>query len=166
MKSAIASSFDRRPGGNDSPIKFAPYLRSRYTLSVLFVMTGFFLGCERDTKLSFKGGNPPKFVMTGSGTLISIRIGGPKKQQDAEGEEAYLCWMIESRKDEDRPIERLSPLGYGEVPDGYDQRHPAHGNPPALIEGERYLVHIETFDANPFFGYMTIHNGKAILEPK
>lgn len=165
MKSAIRSSFERKSGGADSPIEFAPYRRSRYALSVLFVMTGLFLGCERDTKLVFKESNPPKFVMTGSGTLISIRISGPEKQRESEGEEAYLYWVIESRKDEDRPIERLSPLAYGEVPDGYEQRYPAHGHPPPLIEGERYLVHIETFGANPFFGYMTIQNGKAILEP-
>jgi hypothetical protein len=103
--------------------------------------------------------------MVGSGTLSSMRIGGPKKLREAQGEEAYLYWMIESRKDSDRPIERLSPLAYGQVPDGYVQTYPEHGHPPPLIEGERYLVHIETFGANPFFGYMTIHEGKAILAP-
>jgi hypothetical protein len=164
MKSTIASSNERRSSGADSRIKFARCWRSGYLLSGLFVVTGLFLGCERHTKLSLKGSNPPKFVMTGSGTLSSIRIGGPEKQRESEGEEAYLYWVIEAKKDEDRPIERLSPLAYGEVPDGYEQRYPAHGHPPPLIEGERYLVHIETFDANPFSGYMIIQNGKAILE--
>lgn len=165
MKSAIRNNFERNSVGEDSPIKRAPYRRSRYALSVLLVVTAFFFGCERDTRLSFKGSNPPKFVMTGSGTLSSMRVGGPNKQREAEGEEAYLYWLIESRKDADRPIERLSPLTYGEVPDGYDQTYPEKGHPPPLIEGERYLLHIETFDASPFIGYMTIHNGKPILEP-
>jgi len=84
-----------------------------------------------------------------------MRIGGPNKQRDAEGEEAYLYWLIESRKDADRPIERLSPITYGEVPDDYDQTYPKKGPPPPLIEGDRYLIHIETFDASPFIGYMT-----------
>lgn len=165
MTSTIRRSTERKSGGADSPIKFAPYRSSRYALSVLFIVTAFFLGCERETKLSLKGSNPPKFVMTGSGTLSSMRIGGPNKQREAEGEEAYLYWLIESRKDADRPIERLSPITYGDVPDDYDQTYPKKGPPPPLIEGDRYLIHIETFDASPFIGYMTIHNGKAILEP-
>ena len=28
-----------------------------------------FLACERDTKLTVEGGDPPKFIMTGSGRL-------------------------------------------------------------------------------------------------
>ena len=148
-----------------SAVKFAPWRRSRHALSVLLVVTGLFFGCERDTKLSFKGSNPPKFLMTGSGTLSFIRVGGPNRQREAEGEEAYLYWMIKSRKDEDRPIEQLSPLTYGEIPDGYDQRYPEHGYPPPLIEGERYLVQISTLDANGVIGYLTIQNGKATFEP-
>ena len=146
-------------------VKFMPRWSSRNVLSALLVVVGLFFGCERDTKLSLNGTDPPKFVLTGSGTLSSIRVGGPNRQREGEGEEAYLYWMIKSRKDEDRSIERLSPLTYGEIPDGYDQRYPEHGHPPPLIEGERYLVQISTLDANGVIGYLTIQHGKAIFEP-
>lgn len=117
--------------------------------------------CERDTKLVIQSGNPPKFVLSGSGTLGALRIRGPKKQREAAGEDASVYWEIEP-KDEgsDLKVERLGPIPYGQVPKGYVQIYPAQGEAPPLIEGERYNVRIATNNANGVDKFFVIRNGR------
>ena len=94
---------------------------------VLAFMATCNLACEIDTRLNVTGNNPPQFRMTGSGQLTSIRVVGPHKQQEVEGEDQYMYWMIRP-KDEDsqRNVRRISPVTYGVVPDGYVQVYPAY----------------------------------------
>jgi hypothetical protein len=124
------------------------------------------LACERHTTLRIEGGNPPKFVLSGNGTLGAIRVRGPEKQREAEGEDAFLYWVIRNAKDKDQGIEKLSPVTYGNVPDGYIQIYPESGMAPPLIEGERYNIRVVTFDANGADKYFVIRNGKAVEEPQ
>ena len=117
--------------------------------------------CERDTKLTVEGGNPPKFVMSGSGILTSVRVRGPQKQREAVGEDKYLYWVIEIKDGHDaRRVEQLSPLTYGRVPDGFEQVYPERGEAPSLLEGERYYVRVVTSEANGDGKYFVIRNGK------
>jgi hypothetical protein len=102
--------------------------------------------------------------MSGSGTLVTLRIRSPQRQREADGEAASLYWVIEASKGMDQPVVELSPLVYGEVPDGYIQRYPEHGKAPNLLEGERYFVQIYTFDAPGIAGYLTVQDGKASFE--
>jgi hypothetical protein len=77
-------------------------------LFALIVMTSLNLACERATTLKFEGGNPPRFVMTGSGSLGLLRVRGPEKQRDAPGENTYLYWVIKPlNSDSDRSVERM-----------------------------------------------------------
>src|SRR5689334_1371182 len=113
----------------------------RITLFLLFIL--FSIACEVPTKLTFKGGNPPQFKMTGSGSLALFRIEGSKKQRDVPDAGArYLYWEIlpKSEYEYGRAINDVGTITYGEVPEGYIQKYPEQGEPPALIEGERYTV--------------------------
>lgn len=128
----------------------------------LLLVALFSTACERDTKLVIEAGNPPKFVMTGSGTLGALRIRGPKKQREAMGEDASIYWEIEPRdEDSDRNVARLGPITYGKVPDGYVQVFPEQGQTaPPLVEGERYNIRIATNNAKGVDKFFVIREGK------
>lgn len=133
----------------------------RYVLAtLLLLMAGVVLACERDTKLVISGNNPPIFVLSGSGSLGTIRVRGPEKQREADGEDAFLYWVIINKEDEEQAVERLGPITYGKVPAGYKQIYPEQGEAPPLVEGERYNVRIATFNANGVDKFFIIRNGK------
>jgi hypothetical protein len=121
--------------------------------------------CERDTRLIIEGGNPPGFVMSGSGALGVFRIRGPKKQREAVGEDASIYWEIQPRdEDSDRNVGRLSPITYGKIPDGYMQVYPEQGKAaPPLVEGERYNIRIATNNANGVDKFFEIRQGKPVV---
>lgn len=137
------------------------------SLAILcLLLTGINVACERDTRLTIKGGNPPTFAMSGSGSLGTLRVRGPKKQRDAEGEDASIYWLIKTKEDYGRYIEDLGSITYGIVPKGYVQVYPEKGEAPALVEGESYFVQALTVDANGAAAHFTISNGKAVKEDK
>src|ERR1043165_2735880 len=107
-----------------------------------------------------------------SGTLVAfwsnvneklchvVRSRCPEKQREAEGEDAFLYWVIVNREDEDQNVERLGPVTYGKVPQGYKQVYPERGEAPQLVEGERYNIRIATNNANGVDKFFVIRNGK------
>lgn len=138
----------------------------RLCLIVLFAAILFTTSsCEVDSKLSITGGNTPSFVMTGNGRLTSLRLRGPDKQREADGEDAFLYWVIESQDGSDRVVSDVSPIIYGRVPEGYRQVYPEKGLPPQLVEGDRYYAQVVTMNANGDGKYFTIRQGKVELEP-
>ena len=127
----------------------------------LIVLCGIAISCERDTQLRVEGGNPPKFVMRGNGVLTAIRVRGPKRQRDIQGEAASLYWLIETRGDpqtNDR-VNSIGSITYGVVPQGFQQVYPESGKAPPLIEGEHYYIRAVVSEANGDDGYFSIHNG-------
>ena len=122
---------------------------------------------ERDTKLTVEGGNPPKFLMTGSGKLDALRIGGPNKRRDGVGEDPYHYWVIEFKQDGSaQSVESLSPITYGEVPQGYVQVFPSPEQPPPpLSEDELYNLNVVTMNANGARLNFAIHKGKVLIDP-
>lgn len=125
------------------------------------MLFGFCMGssCERHTKLTVEGGNPPKFVMTGNGILTSVRVRGPEPQREAEGEASFLYWVFEIKTGR-RRVEELSPLTYGVVPDGFEQIYTERGEAPRLVESEKYYVRVVTSEANGDSKSFIIRNGK------
>jgi hypothetical protein len=132
-------------------------LMATFLLGLITMCT---MAWEIDTRLTVTGNNPPQFRMTGSGELTSIRVTGPHKQQEVEGEDQYMYWLIRSERYETRRnVKEVSPVTYGKVPDGYVQVYPAHGEAALLVEGEHYHVQIVTDSANGDNGHFTIKNG-------
>jgi hypothetical protein len=117
---------------------------------LLLVFSLLTMACERDTQLTIETSDPPKFIMSGSGTLGSLRIVGPKRQRETFGEDASVYWMIKPEPEGDpENVEALSPITYGRVPPGYIQVYPEQGtNAPALVEGQKYFIDISTNAAN------------------
>ena len=138
----------------------------RNKIVILSTVVLFFLACERDTKLTVEGGNPPKFIMTGSGRLDTLQVGGPQKQREGVAEEPYFYWVIQFKETgSDQQIERMGPITYGEVTSGYVQVHPSPGTaPPPLSEDEGYSVRAITMNANEGITHFEIHNGEVVVD--
>jgi hypothetical protein len=104
--------------------------------------------------------------MTGSGRLTMFRIVGPKKQREGPGNISDAYWDI--RPEEGGSGEGVGEIGtliYGKVPKGYKQFYPEKGEPPQLVEGEKYEAYAITTGADPAIKYFTIENGKAVELP-
>jgi hypothetical protein len=146
----------------------APLRLHRITLATALavMMAVISMACERATTISFEGGNPPKFVLTGSGSLGLLRVIGPDKQRDVFGENAFLYWAIKpTTKDSDRSVEKMGPVTYGQVPSGYKQVYPEEGNAPPLVEGRIYSVKIDAYNAPGVIKDFTIRDGKITEAP-
>lgn len=138
------------------------YRRLLLMSALLLFAVALTLACERPTKIFIEGGNPPTFRMTGNGSLRAIRVRGPKKQREAEGEEASFYWYIKSEKGGAKNVEDVGQITYGKVPEGYVQVYPERGEAPPLIEGERYLVRVSTVNANGADKVFSIRSGKVV----
>jgi hypothetical protein len=130
----------------------------------LLILGLLYLTGERHTKLAVAGGNPPKFAMSGSGTLRVLRIAGQKKQREMIGSDSLTCWMIkpESGYAHGEAIELRSPITYGKIPPEYMQIYPQQGAALPLVEGEEYTVFAETMNANHGIRRFFIQNRKAV----
>jgi hypothetical protein len=137
-------------------------------LALMFVQL---LACaipnERSTKVRLEGGNPPTFVLSGSGELSDLVIYGPK-QRDIIGDRAFAVWEIKPINGHEgaESIESLSPIKYGSVPKNYIEVYPGNGaSAPPLIEGEKYQYWFQTINAPHARGYFEIRNGKPVETP-
>jgi hypothetical protein len=145
-----------------SSVIFAVVVALRKEIPVIFLLVMVLLSsaCERDTKLRIEAGDPPKFVLSGNGTLGVLRIRGPRKQREVTGEDASVYWEIEPKEEgSDRRVERLGPITYGHVPKGYVQVYPKQGQAPPLVEGERYNIRIATNNAKGVDKFFVLRNG-------
>lgn len=124
---------------------------------IFFVLVSGVIACEVPTRLRIEG-NPPKFMVSGSGSLRSLLVRGPTKKRDVEGESAYIYWRIRSEKAQ--TVDEIKSITYGEVPEGYAQIYPESGKAPPLIEGERYYVRLDTANANGAEKFFVIRNNK------
>ncbi len=130
------------------------------------LLTVLNVACERATTLTFEGGNPPKFVMTGSGSLGLLRVRGPERQREALGETAFLYWEIEpATPNSDRSVEKMGAITYGQVPPGYKQIYPENGMAPPLIEEKVYNIRIAANNAPGIIKDFMIKNGKVSEAP-
>lgn len=129
-------------------------------VGLLLVLAVAALSCEIDTKLSIQGGNPPKFVISGNGSVRTIRVIGPKKQREKEGPDASAYWYIKSEKGGAKDADAIGSIIYGEVPEGYGQVYPGTGAAVPLVEGEKYYIRVDTANANGAEKYFIIRDGK------
>jgi hypothetical protein len=125
------------------------------------------LGCERRTIVKFAGGNPPTFVIAGSGSLAVVTIYGPEREQTQNPfDDTGAIWKIvaEGGYLNGEPVEKLRSITYGIVPQGYNQVIPAGAeSPPALVAGKRYSYWFDTTNAPHDAGFFEIKEGKATL---
>jgi hypothetical protein len=101
------------------------------------------LACELDTRVSIvNDNNPPKFRLSGNGTLLTLFVYGPESSLNG----------FKKGVDEIKPIWKfvggfpgvkirdLPPIKYGETPVGFTQVEPKKGPPPPIAEGQYYML--------------------------
>ena len=132
-----------------------------------FILLGLSLmGCERPTRVRFKGGTAPVFVLSGSGAVAVLTVFSSDYMTKAKkpDDEDFMLWQI-------RPsggdlygtwIRDLGSITYGVVPFGYVQVKPEVGTPPPLVEGQKYFYFVCTTNAPGAGGYLEIKNSRAV----
>lgn len=126
-----------------------------------------FLSCgssERNTQVRFEGGNPPIFVISGSGKLSDLIVYGPR-QRETGGDRAFAVWEIKPKggRNESLPLDDLRKIQYGVVPKNYVQVYPEdNASPPSLVEGQRYEYWFQTLNAPHARAYFEIQGGKPV----
>jgi len=119
---------------------------------------------ERSTKVKLEGGNPPIFVLSGSGKLSNLIVYG-SKQREVAGDRAFALWEIKpvGGHKAAEALEDLGQIKYGTVPQNYVQLFPENGStPPPLIEGKQYEYWFQTLNAPHARAYFEIRDGKAV----
>jgi hypothetical protein len=141
-------------------------MKLHFLLSVFVLL--ILASCERATKVTLAGGNPPGFVLSGSGELGDLRIYGPK-QREVSSDLSFVIWEIEPIDGflNGKLIEDIGSIKYGVVPQGYKQIYPENGaTAPALVVGEKYQYWFQTINAPQARSYFEIRDNKAVEVPK
>jgi hypothetical protein len=130
------------------------------TLSIILVLT--MSSCEWDTSVRLEGGNPPVFVLSGSGGLDYVVIHGNRQLRQNEGDRDFAMWEVQASDPHwKRGVRSIGSVTYGKAPAGYKQIYPENDEvPPPLVEGVQYEYWFQTSDANGARGYFRIKNGK------
>jgi hypothetical protein len=127
----------------------------------------FLSACERKTIIRVTGGNPPTFVISGSGELGEVIITKPVEEQSKDLlDEKNVLWKIRAIKMRGKPVEVVGSVTYGVTPNGYMQSVPEQGPAPTLQDNKRYGYFFVTGDAPHGTGHFEIHNGQAVLIPE
>jgi hypothetical protein len=116
----------------------------------------------RATKVRLEG-NPPVFVLSGSGVLAHLVI---YRTKHMNGDDEYFAlWEIEPVDGyvKGRPIEDIGNIQYGLVPKGYRQCCPEAGAPPPTLKpGTKYEYWFDTTDAPHARNCFVIRGNRAV----
>jgi hypothetical protein len=145
--------------------------RSAGRLVLPIVLLSLLPSCEYNPKVVIEYGVPPRFQVSGPGTLKYFVISGPDLKRDAanrQGDGDYLqlrndYWkLIPSETARYQSLDEIGSIVYGQVPAGLIQVLPEHGPPPPLVEGDLYNVHLEPNDSYSFNTFFSIRDGKVL----
>ena len=146
-------------------------MMSRKTLHIMaaLLLVASSTACERKTEAKLEGGNPPVFsVWAGTGELWFASIGEYRPDKSLKPSQRWHeLWRIEPAMDSSgrrtgKYTWELSTISYGVVPEGYAQRVPSQGIPPALVPGKSYTYSFKTDSGMPADGQFEIRDNKAV----
>ena len=136
-------------------------LASHLLLTLLVACCGTF---EIDTRVSIvDDNNPPKFKLSGNGTLIMLFVYGPFSTPEgfkSRADEVKPVWQFGMRGP-GAEIPDLPVITYGETPVGFHQQIPKQDRPPPIEEGKFYMVTPLSGSANSKALCFTFEGGKA-----
>jgi hypothetical protein len=138
------------------------------------VLVGFLwlTGCRQHTSLVIETGNPLRFVVSGPGTMTNFQVTGPDLEREpnrqGEGDRLTLLkvyWEVASSGGTDRSLDKIGPITYGKVPEGFVQIQPPNGvPPPPLVERDLYNVRFSVNDGDGINRFFAIRDGRIVAE--
>ena len=137
-------------------------------LAFLCLVAWGFSSCERRTQVKIEGGNPPTFVISGSGRLDELLVFAPEQEQMSKVnpfDDQNAIWIVKAEAKAETskmPVEQIGKITYGVVPKGYSQTKPIDSPPPQLVSGKRYKYWFVTLNAPWAAGYFEIRDSKAV----
>jgi hypothetical protein len=138
-------------------------MRRSKTFGLVMLALLFLSACERKTIVRVTGGNPPTFLISGSGELGEVIITKPVEEQSKDLlDEKNVLWKIRAIKMRGKPVEVVGSVTYGVTPNGYMQYVPEQGPAPTLQDNKRYGYFFVTGNAPHGKGHFEIHNGQAV----
>lgn len=134
----------------------------RVCLSICFLLS--FMTCEAKTTVKLEGGEPPVFVLSGSGKLLEVYVWDPMHDEEwAPFDKKHALWVLTAEENGGEWIRNVGVVTYGLVPSGYRQLKPENGElPPPLVSGKRYSYRFDTINAPGAGGHFEIRDGKAV----
>jgi hypothetical protein len=131
---------------------------------ILTIVLASALACEVDTRVPLvDDNNPPKFKLSGNGTLITLFVYGPESSLNGfkKGvDEIKPVWKFAAGFPGVK-IRDLPPIKYGETPVGFAQVQPKQGPPPTIVEGQYYMLVPVSGNANCHAICFVLKGGKA-----
>jgi hypothetical protein len=134
------------------------------TLLIFPLVLAFLIACDPDTAIYVTVDNkmPPTFSFSGKWWAVDFKVAElpPNSQKDTLVKVKTL-WQISYPKGILR-AKRWPKVTYGLVPEGFVQKIPARGSPPALVEGKIYVA--QALDTSESGGscFFLIKDGKPI----
>lgn len=151
----------------DTPV-FGPGGRLFFSLLIILLRVP---SCERNPRVVIEAGVPPRFILSGSGTLEYFVISGPDLQRDVanrqgDGDSLHArkdYWrLVPSETATNQALEKIGTIKYGQVPQGFIQVYPKHGPPLPLVDGDLYNVHLQPNDSYSFNNFFKFRGGKVV----
>jgi hypothetical protein len=138
-------------------------MEEKFMWWILISLVLFCVNCERRTMVKLEGGNPPTFVLYGSGNLVEFSIGRDLQDKTLNpSKRSPVIWKLTPTSRDGEKVENIGRIVYGVVPHGYRQAIPAEGQPPELIAGNYYYYYVETINAPHADGDFEIKDGKPV----
>ena len=82
----------------------------------------FCVTCERRTEVKLEGGNPPTFVLSGSGNLVELSTGMVIQDKTLPpSKRSQIMWKIVPTSRDGEEVEAIARVTYGTMPKGYKQ---------------------------------------------
>jgi hypothetical protein len=148
--------------------------RDRLLSCFLLFVASCLVSCDRKAQVEIENGTPPKFRVSGRGTLNSFDILGPdleREQINRQGDsrnslpKLKLYWkIVPNENGTNKTIDEIGVIVYGQVPNGFTQAYPEHGAPPPLIERDLYNVALVPKEIDSTTKFFSIRDGKILAE--
>ena len=138
-------------------------MKSRLLIVGILSLVLALAGCK-SLSVSVNDTNPPVFTFSAGQfaeccTHLAFLI---VYEVDDGGNEKKVLWQIWPKSGTDNSANGLPKITYGQVPQGFEQRVPSVGTPPALQEGKVYAASGPRFEVPEAFVMFRIEGGKAV----
>ena len=140
----------------------------------LLFVASCLVGCHRKARVEIENGTPPKFIISGRGTLNSFDILGPDLERDQINRQGdsrdslpklKLYWkVVPNENGTNKTIDEIGVIVYGQVPNGFTQAYPEHGPPPPLVERDLYNVALVPKEIDSTTRFFSIRDGKILAD--